>query len=92
LAACALQQRLNTDTSDHAGPGTSLKCAMYIFRNRARMRYPKFRAQGLCTSTGVVEAGCKVAIGTQLKRLHAQVRRWRKRHHRPALLQTQWTL
>ena len=32
------------------------------------MRYPDFRAQGLCTSTGVVEAGCKVAIGTRLKR------------------------
>jgi len=44
------------------------KCAMYIFHNRARMRYPKFRAQGLCTSTGVLEAGCKVAIGTRLKR------------------------
>lgn len=44
------------------------KCALYIFRNRARMRYPKFRAQGLCTSTGVLEAGCKVVIGTRLKR------------------------
>jgi hypothetical protein len=44
------------------------KCAMYIFHNRARMRYPKFHAQGLCTSTGVLEAGCKVAIGTRLKR------------------------
>ena len=32
------------------------------------MRYPKFHAQGLCTSTGVLEAGCKVAIGTRLKR------------------------
>ena len=32
------------------------------------MRYPDFRAQGLCTSTAVVEAGCKVAIGTRLKR------------------------
>ena len=29
---------------------------------------PQFRAQGLCVSTGVVEAGCKVAIGTRLKR------------------------
>lgn len=28
------------------------KCALYIFHNRARMRYPKFHAQGLCTSTG----------------------------------------
>jgi hypothetical protein len=44
------------------------KCAIYIIRNRRRMRYPKFHAQGLCTSTGVLEAGCKVAIGTRLKR------------------------
>jgi hypothetical protein len=46
----------------------AIKCALYIFRNRARMRYPKFHALGLCTSTGVLEAGCKVAIGTRLKR------------------------
>jgi hypothetical protein len=44
------------------------KCALYIFRNRARMRYPMFHAQGFCTSTGVLEAGCKVVIGTRLKR------------------------
>jgi hypothetical protein len=44
------------------------KCATYILRNRRRMRYPKFHAQGLCTSTGVLEAGCKVVIGTRLKR------------------------
>jgi hypothetical protein len=44
------------------------KCALYIFHNRVRMRYPKFHAQGLCTSTGVLEAGCKVVIGTRLKR------------------------
>lgn len=44
------------------------KCAHYILRNRQRMRYPKFHEQGLCTSTGVLEAGCKVAIGTRLKR------------------------
>jgi hypothetical protein len=30
--------------------------------------YAKFRAAGLCTSTGVVEAGCKTAIGTRRKR------------------------
>lgn len=41
---------------------------MYIFHNRARMRYPKFHAQGLCTSTGVLEAGCKVVIAARLKR------------------------
>src|SRR5450631_3119073 len=44
------------------------KCATYIIRNRRRMRYPKFHAEVLCTSTGVLEAGCKVAIGTRLKR------------------------
>lgn len=32
------------------------------------MRYPKFHQQGFCTSTGVVESGCKVVIGTRLKR------------------------
>jgi hypothetical protein len=51
-----------------AASAEATKCALYIFRNRARMRYPKFHAQGLCTSTGVLEAGCKVAIGTRLKR------------------------
>ena len=52
------------------------KCALYIFHNRARMRYPKSRAQGFCTSTGVLEAGCKVTIGTRLKRagMHWTVR------------------
>jgi hypothetical protein len=44
------------------------QCVGYVSTNRERMRYPEFRAQGLCTSTGVVEAGCKVAIGTRLKR------------------------
>jgi hypothetical protein len=44
------------------------KCAEYIQRNQRRMRYPEFHAQGLCTSSGVVEAGCKVTVGTRLKR------------------------
>jgi hypothetical protein len=44
------------------------KCIGYVDDNRDRMRYAEFRAAGLCTSTGVVEAGCKVAIGTRLKR------------------------
>ena len=44
------------------------RCLHYFQTNRRRMRYPEFHAQGLCTSTGVVEAGCKVAIGTRLKR------------------------
>ena len=44
------------------------KCAEYIQRNQHRMRYPEFHAQGLCTSSGVVEAGCKLTVGTRLKR------------------------
>jgi len=44
------------------------KCIGYVDDNRERMRYAEFRAAGFCTSTGVVEAGCKVAIGTRLKR------------------------
>ncbi len=44
------------------------KCLDYVTRNQNRMPYPQFRLQGICTSTGVVEAGCKTAIGTRLKR------------------------
>lgn len=44
------------------------KCRGYLANNRHRMRYPTFRAEGLCVSTGVVGAGCKTAIGTRLKR------------------------
>ena len=45
----------------------ALKCIHYVFRNRHRMRYPQFRAMGLCISSGVVEAGCK-QLGARLKR------------------------
>ena len=44
------------------------KCADYIARNRRRMRYPAFRAMGLCVSTGVVEGGCKNIVVGRLKR------------------------
>ena len=40
----------------------------YFQNNRARMDYPRFREQGLCVSTGVVEGGCKSLIGARLKR------------------------
>jgi hypothetical protein len=53
----------------HAGANDEArKCLGYVMANRDRMRSPDFRAQGLCTSTGVVEAGCKTAVGTRLKR------------------------
>jgi hypothetical protein len=63
LEAVLAAMRLHAETNDEAR-----KCVDYVTRNRQRMSYPKFRAHGLCTSTGVVEAGCKVAIGTRLKR------------------------
>ena len=44
------------------------QCFQYLHRNRDRMRYPQFEAEGLCTSSGVVEAGCKVTVGARLKR------------------------
>jgi hypothetical protein len=42
-------------------------CSQYIHKNRDRMRYGEFHAAGLCTSTAVVESGCKRAIGLRLK-------------------------
>jgi len=52
-----------------ASTGEDARRTLHYFQtNRHRMRYPDFHARGLCTSTGVVEAGCKVAIGTRLKR------------------------
>ena len=38
------------------------------FRKNIEMRYPEFRAQGLSVGSGVVEAGCKTAIGVRCKR------------------------
>ena len=53
----------------HAGKCQEARdCIRYIWNNRQRMRYPKFHRQRLCTSSGVVEAGCKVVVGTRLKR------------------------
>ena len=53
----------------HARPYKEAReCIHYVWKNRRRMRYPKYHQQGFCTSTGVVEAGCKLVIGTRLKR------------------------
>lgn len=59
LKALAVHERFNEEAR---------KCVGYIETNRSRMRYPEFHALGLCTSTGVLEAGCGVAIGVRLKR------------------------
>ena len=40
----------------------------YFTGNQERMKYPEFEAGYLCTSSAVLEAGCKTAIGARLKR------------------------
>ncbi len=73
VAALVTQYRARRDATKRE---EVRKCIGYLWANRRRMRYPAFRAQGLCTSTAVVEAGCKVVIGTRLKRagMHWSVR------------------
>jgi len=39
----------------------------YLEKNKERMRYVDFRAQGLFVGSGVIEAGCKTVIGQRLK-------------------------
>jgi Uncharacterised protein family (UPF0236) len=46
----------------------ALNCITYIEINRHRMDYPRFEAAGLCTSTAVVESGCKLTVWTRFKR------------------------
>jgi hypothetical protein len=41
--------------------------ADYFATNAARMNYPRFRNQHLFVGSGVIEAGCKTAIGHRLK-------------------------
>lgn len=41
--------------------------ADYFERNAERMRYPRFRVQGLFVGSGVVEAGCRAVVGERLK-------------------------
>ena len=52
----------------HEGRDEARRCIDYIRRNRHRMRYPAFRASGLCVGSGVLEAGCKNVVGTRFKR------------------------
>ena len=63
LSALVAALRTHAKATDEAR-----KCIHYLIRNRHRMRYPRFRARGLCVSSGVVEAGCKHTIGARLKR------------------------
>jgi hypothetical protein len=46
---------------------TAVAEIQYLDKNKERMRYAEFRAQGLFVGSGVVEAGCKTVIGQRLK-------------------------
>ena len=83
LRALVAALRIHVETTPEAR-----KCIHYVFGNRHRMRYPRFRAKGLCISSDVVEAGCKQIRRTAQARRHALDRRRRQRHHRPALLRS----
>ena len=54
--------------SHASGCDKAAGCHDYIENNREHMHYADFRAQGLCVASGVVESGCKRALGTRLKR------------------------
>ncbi len=45
----------------------ALREIAYLEKNKERMRYGKFRSDGLFVGSGVVEAGCKNVIGQRLK-------------------------
>jgi hypothetical protein len=48
--------------------GKELRTAIaYFDRNKERMRYANFKAQGYFVGSGVVEAACKTTIGQRLK-------------------------
>ena len=79
VAACRVQVRVAQEAGNvdallralvvHADAvEESRQYVEYVTTNRQRMKYAEFRAAGLCTSTGVVEAGCKTAIGTRCRR------------------------
>ncbi len=66
-----------TSLAPHTEHQDEIKQASGYFRdNRHRMNYAQFRRQGLCTSSGVLEAGCKNVLGARLKRsgMHWTVR------------------
>jgi hypothetical protein len=68
LLEAGLIDQIIEDLGAYASCQDATTCIKYLQTNRHRMQYPLFREQGLCTSSGVLEAGCKVGVGTRLKR------------------------
>ena len=52
------------------------QCRDYLIANKHRLNYPRFRKLGLCTSSGIVESGCKHVIAARVKQsgMHWTVR------------------
>ena len=57
LCAVVAALRIHVETTPEAR-----KCIHYVFGNRHRMRYPQFRARGLCVSSGVAGANAIIAL------------------------------
>jgi hypothetical protein len=59
LVAC-----LHSQAASHPELAEDIRTeANYFEDNKERMRYPKFRKQGLFVGSGVIEAGCKTVLG-----------------------------
>ena len=59
---------LRSGEASHPGLAEDIRTEVNYFEgNKERMRYPKFRNQGLFVGSGVIEAGCKTVLG-RLKR------------------------
>ena len=66
--------------------------ANYFEHNKERMRYAKFREQGLFVGSGVVEAGCKNS-GWQAQTIRDVLDRARGQcHHCPPVLPLEWQI
>ena len=63
-----LVEKLLAALNEHADTCKEAKrCVGYIERNRRRIRYLEFEAMGLCTTSNIVESGCKVIFTTRFK-------------------------
>ncbi len=60
-------QCLLTSEEKNAGVCTHGE-APYFLTNAERMRYPRFRAQGMHIGSGIAEAACKTVVSTRTKR------------------------
>ena len=69
----------------HDGNDEARRCAGYVEANRARMRYPAFRAAGLPVGSGEVESSCGTVATPQARR-HALERRRRREPNPDAAL------